>query len=741
MYTQLAEIPVPTGAHDHSRPAAVEITYSVKDHFRNTKRNMVKTIVFSSEATHGPVSVSTALQDVDIVAQIISPSTQRRAILRSPKSGSPRYVEIWKNGLLETSLDVTDLHGDFYSDEFLGSLSFSPSETSILYIAEAKAPESKDPFVKFRFNPDFGEGLSGKRRPAIFIFNWENPPSEDGDKRTLVQLKTDGDVRFGQAIFSANSDKIVYATGYEFTADGRILGIKGCFNRPSGIWRLKLASEPPTRTEETKIHPLNIDASVQKLTSPHLSCRSPRILSHNGRSTLIWLSSLSGGAHLASSTLYSLDVTSDSSKPLEIPSPHEPLVGIVDTPGPQTNGFPGLYPSYNILPDSSALSPTGLSVLVSSHWGSRTTVLQISLKDGLVRDLIPISTLYSWSVLATDGHSRVICSCSSPSLPYEIVLGEFDETGAISWRVLDKPELPDYVSSALQGIRTKIIRIPGRHLVETIVVQGANRGNGLIAPCIISPHGGPHGASTTAFSPTTAALVIEGYTISFPNYTGSPGYGEAFLQGLIGRCGELDVQDCIASARHLISIGISKEGPGMQLITGGSHGGFLTAHLIGQFPTFFSAAILRNPVISAGEISSSDIPDWYFSEFGFDYPVFSSSASKTNPPLLYPNPPLVTPMTFATLQAASPVAYIDAICVPVLLLIGAADRRVAPSQGIEYYHALKVRYAGRKEKGSKVEMLVFEGESHPLDGVEAAKASFEATKQWFAEAVNSKNHH
>lgn len=101
---------------DHSRPAAVEITYSVKDHFRNTKRNMVKTIVFSSEATHGPVSVSTALQDVDIVAQIISPSTQRRAILRSPKSGSPRYVEIWKNGLLETSLDVTDLHGDFYSD-------------------------------------------------------------------------------------------------------------------------------------------------------------------------------------------------------------------------------------------------------------------------------------------------------------------------------------------------------------------------------------------------------------------------------------------------------------------------------------------------------------------------------------------------------------------------------------------------------------------------------------------------
>ena len=67
-------------------------------------------------------------------------------------------------------------------------------------------------------------------------------------------------------------------------------------------------------------------------------------------------------------------------------------------------------------------------------------------------------------------------------------------------------------------------------------------------------------------------------TLSFPNYRGSPGYGEAFLQELIGRCGELDVQDCIAAARHLVSLGISEEGPGRQFVMGGSHGGFLTAH-------------------------------------------------------------------------------------------------------------------------------------------------------------------
>lgn len=149
---------------------------------------------------------------------------------------------------------------------------------------------------------------------------------------------------------------------------------------------------------------------------------------------------------------------------------------------------------------------------------------------------------------------------------------------------------------------------------------------------------------------------------------------------------------------------------------------------------------MRNPVISGGEPSSTDIPDWYFAEFGIDYPMSSSSMSRNGtrePPSPYPPAPLVTPKTFSTLHAASPIAYIDSVDVPVLLLIGAADRRVSPTQGTNYYHALKVRYAER-EKPSDVEMLVFEGEGHPLDGVEAAKACFEATKEWFAGVIKAK---
>lgn len=146
----------------------------------------------------------------------------------------------------------------------------------------------------------------------------------------------------------------------------------------------------------------------------------------------------------------------------------------------------------------------------------------------------------------------------------------------------------------------------------------------------------------------------------------------------------------------------------------------------------FSAAVMRNPVISVGEISTSDLPDWYFAEFGLQYPIISSPVGAERSDQgqgKSPRIPLMTKDAFEQLQASSPIAYVDDVRVPVLLLIGAADRRVAPSQGINYFHALK-RQRQDSSVNPKVEMLIFEGESHPLEGVEAAKVGWEAGRDW-----------
>lgn len=50
-------------------------------------------------------------------------------------------------------------------------------------------------------------------------------------------------------------------------------------------------------------------------------------------------------------------------------------------------------------------------------------------------------------------------------------------------------------------------------------------------------------------------------------------------------------------------------------VCGGSHGGFLTGHLMGQHPDRFKCAGLRNPVLNiALMVGVTDIPDWCYVE-------------------------------------------------------------------------------------------------------------------------------
>jgi hypothetical protein len=80
---------------------------------------MSKSVIFNSDGQHPSSPVSTPLLDIDIVAQIVSSSGKKRATLRNVKLAdgkSNRIVEVWSEGLLQISLNVTDYHGDFYTD-------------------------------------------------------------------------------------------------------------------------------------------------------------------------------------------------------------------------------------------------------------------------------------------------------------------------------------------------------------------------------------------------------------------------------------------------------------------------------------------------------------------------------------------------------------------------------------------------------------------------------------------------
>jgi acylaminoacyl-peptidase len=108
-------------------------------------------------------------------------------------------------------------------------------------------------------------------------------------------------------------------------------------------------------------------------------------------------------------------------------------------------------------------------------------------------------------------------------------------------------------------------------------------------------------------------FLLQGYSVLILNYRGSTGYGEDFMNALLGHIGDRDVHDC----GQLAQLAIKKFAPIVDenrvAVYGASHGGFLTGWLIGHpdYKHLWKSAVLWNPVINMSYMwSSTDIPDW-----------------------------------------------------------------------------------------------------------------------------------
>ena len=613
----------------------------------------------------------------------VSPS-KLKAVLKEVeiKSEKHHFLEIWNGSLKVSGTDLTkeDKHGLVHANPMFGCLNWSNSSDKIAYVAEKKSPKSKSFFDKaeskgegdvevgreFVHREDWGEQLVGAYQPTLFMFD-----VKEGSVTDLSKYLPD-DVSVDRALWSKD-DKSLYIIGWN--ASPWKVGLIYCKNRYSALYKLDLESKELTSLTDGK------------------SCVFSPMLTPD-QSKLIYLQSKPMGAHMQCYKLMCLDLTqSESSKSGNV------VVDIVDLPD-DASCFQGLY--VDRITDDCWLS-NGCELIVSSLHRSNLALLSIDVSTGKVKLL---ETEGAWTIMRVE-HDVLFASYSTPNTPPVFKAGRYNGE-KIEWINIDTPV------AQLKDVTWEIVKhepvlknenYPGLDY-ESVLVKPSNAA--AIAGMIVMPHGGPHVSFFAKFQIFEAAFCKLGFVVLGTNYRGSLGFGQNSVLSLPKNIGCQDVSD-VQHAAQTVAKDLDIPA-GRIFVHGGSHGGFLTLHLVGQYPDFYSAAAVRNPVCELVSMrSTTDIMDWCYVESGGEF-SYSSIPNEEDIMRLYNR---------------SPIIHVTKVKTPLLFLVGLEDLRCPPSQSLTYVHALQ-------GLGKKVLMLAY-NDNHPLSTVDVEADCFMNMVTWFSE--------
>ncbi len=196
-------------------------------------------------------------------------------------------------------------------------------------------------------------------------------------------------------------------------------------------------------------------------------------------------------------------------------------------------------------------------------------------------------------------------------------------------------------------------------------------------------HGGPFAAAGDTFSWrwNPHIFAAAGHVIAQVNYHGSSGFGFKFRDSLIGRQGELELQDIEAATDWLLQ----QRWADVKRVfaTGGSYGGFLVAWMNGHVaPGRYRAYVCHAGVYDRVATFSADSYSTRPLDLGAKY---------------WEDPVRVA--------AQSPHSFAAQMATPTLVTHGAMDFRVPDCNGLAYYNTLKA-------KGVDARLLWFPDENH-----------------------------
>ena len=201
-------------------------------------------------------------------------------------------------------------------------------------------------------------------------------------------------------------------------------------------------------------------------------------------------------------------------------------------------------------------------------------------------------------------------------------------------------------------------------------------------PAVIWVHGGPASQARATFRPDMQALLAQGYALLMPNVRGSTGYGRTWMEADdVDR--RLDAVHDLAAAHTWLTSQPTID-PARIAVMGQSYGGYMVLAAVTEHPTLWRCAIDLYGIADFTTLLAAT-GEWRRAHRAAEY----------GDPVRHR----------ALFDRISPIRHVNRIDVPMLVLHGLRDPRVAIGESEQVVAALQAR-------GRTVEYEVFDNAGH-----------------------------
>ncbi len=309
-------------------------------------------------------------------------------------------------------------------------------------------------------------------------------------------------------------------------------------------------------------------------------------------------------------------------------------------------------------------------VIVREQSRGAVRLLAVDLTDGSAEVLLD-------GQLVATGHagdgSTLVATVSTPDRAGDLALvrsGEPEWLTDLSARLRDR---------GLRPVRDLVAPTDDGHEVHGWLVLPDPQvyGDGPY-PVLLNIHGGPYAQYDWGLFDEYQVYAGAGYAVLQGNPRGSAGYGPEHSRSIRHAMGTVDAADVLTLLDHALgdpALDQTRVG-----VMGGSYGGYMTALLTTRTDRFAAAVVERGYLDGTTFVGSSDI-GWFF-------------------PGEYHG-------SVQNMREQSPMAAVDQVRTPTLVIHSEQDWRCPVEQGQRWFTALR-------QNGVPTELLLFPGEGHEL---------------------------